>query len=242
LASLCILLTGSRSSLLGLLVWFLIVIWGTRYRLPALTAFALAAPLAFVALPDELQTRFETIVNPEVRTKSDTESGQGRLYGFLMGMELWASNPLMGVGPGAWRPATGQPIESHNLYGQLLGETGSLGGLAFLFLLACFWKNLRAVRRSRAAFPEQRNDLVYTLPASIGVAVFLLLFMGNFGHNLFRFTWLWYGGFLIVARHCVARRVGAWEAEPEFEEATVPDGWVMHPPHIAFSTVNHLGR
>jgi O-antigen ligase len=229
LASLCVLLTGSRSSLLGLLVWFSIVIWGTKYRFKALAAFAVAAPLAFIALPDELQMRFETIINPEVGPKNAQESGQGRLNGLLMGMELFAANPLTGIGPGAWRPATGQAIESHNLYGQLLGETGALGGLAFLAILACFVRNLRLVRRARAEFTEQRNDLVFTLPSAIGVAVFLLLFMGNFGHNLFRFTWLWYGGFLIVARHCVAIRAADWEPEEVLADDPIPDGLIPAP-------------
>ena len=167
-----------------------------------------------------------------MRSKSDEESGQGRLQGLLTGFDLWAASPFTGVGPGAWRPATASHIESHNLYGQIMGETGTLGILAFASLLICFWWNLRAVKRVRAAFPEQKNDLVYTLPASIGVAIFLLLFMGNFGHNLFRFTWLWYGGFLIVARHCVAVRVAEWEPEAEEEYAEeLPAGWVLHPPH-----------
>jgi len=235
LASLCILLTGSRSSLLGLLVWFLIIIWRTKYRTAAFAAFALAAPLAFIALPDELQTRFETIVNPEVGPKNAQESGQGRLNGLLTGFDLWASNPLTGIGPGAWRPATGSSIESHNLYGQLLGETGTFGGLAFLAILACYWRNMRYVKRARQDAPDESNDLVYTLPASIGVAVFLLLFMGNFGHNLFRFTWLWYGGFLIVARHCVAVRIAEEAMEPaaeyDAEEVEPPRGWVFHPGH-----------
>ena len=34
------------------------------------------------------------------------------------------------------------------------------------------------------------------------VSVLMLLLMGWGGHNLFRYTWLWYGGFLIIARHC----------------------------------------
>ena len=80
----------------------------------------------------------------------------------------------------------------------------------------------------------KRDDLLFTLSASIGVAVFLLLFMGSFGHNLFRFTWLWYGGFLIVARYCAARRLVEGEAEfaeePAFDEC-VPAGWVVHSPH-----------
>ena len=235
LSSLCILLTGSRSSLLGLVVWFTIVIWGTRYRFAALVAFAVAAPLAFVALLESLQTRFETIINPEVRTKSDTESGEGRWHGLVMGYHQWTNNLLTGVGPGAWRPANRTKIESHNLYGQLIGETGTLGLLAFVALLCCFWANLRAIRRVRKDVPAWENELVFTLPSAVGVAVFLLLFMGNFGHNLFRFTWLWYGGFLIIARYCVARRVANYDPEAESpaegEQEALPPGWIAHGPH-----------
>ena len=232
LSSLCILLTGSRGSLLGLLVWFTIIIWGTKYRFRALAGFIVAAPLAFVALPESLQTRFETIINPEVGPANAQESGEGRKQGLIKGFQQWANNPLTGIGPGAWRPANNTMIESHNLYGQLVGETGTLGAMGFLAILYCFWKNLRAVKRVRRDMPGAANDLVFTLPSAIGTAVFLLLFMGNFGHNLFRFTWLWYGGFLIIARHCVARRVANWEPEPVAEEeAELPAGWVAHGPH-----------
>lgn len=234
LSSLCILLTGSRGSLIGLLVWFTIIIWGTKYRFAALVGFVLLAPLAFVALPESLQTRFETIINPDVGPANAKESGEGRWLGLVLGFQQWQNNPLSGIGPGAWRPANNVKIESHNLYGQLIGETGTLGALAFGALMVCFWVNLRLIRRIRREVPQWENDLVFTLPSAIGVAVFLLLFMGNFGHNLFRFTWLWYGGFLIIARHCVARRLATWEPEPEpteDEEAELPPGWVLHGPH-----------
>jgi O-antigen ligase len=237
LSSLCILLTGSRSSLLGLLVWFSLIIWGTRYRFLALGAFLAAAPLAFFALPEELQTRFETIVNPEVGPANAQESSQGRIQGLLTGLQLLGANPLNGVGPGAWRPATKSPIESHNLYGQLMGEMGFVGIASFFALLICYWMNLRAMKRLRERFPEWNNDLLFTLPRSIGVGIFLLLFMGNFGHNLFRFTWLWYGGFLIIARYCAERRAANWEREQEpeteLEEVVeLPPGWVWHSPHV----------
>jgi O-antigen ligase len=240
LSCLCILLTGSRGSLISLLVWCLIVVWGTKYRVKAIAGFVVAAPLAFVALPESLQTRFETIINPEVGPKNAQESGEGRIHGFFMGFDLWGASPLTGVGPGAWRPATRSAIESHNLYGQLVGETGTLGLVSFLVLLGCFWANLRAVKRVRRVFPEWQGDLVFQLTSAVGVSVFLLLFMGNFGHNLFRFTWLWYGGFLIIARYCVACRVATWEPEPEadaveepaHEGLAVPAGWALHPPHV----------
>jgi O-antigen ligase len=234
LSALCILLTGSRGSLVGLLVWFLVVIWGTRYRYAMLAGFAVVAPLSFVALPDSLQTRFETIINPDVGPANAKESGEGRIQGLMMGWQQFTNSPLSGIGPGAWRPANNTKIESHNLYGQLIGETGAIGAVAFIAILVCYWKNIRAIRRVRRDMPKWENDLVFTLPSSIGFAVFLLLFMGNFGHNLFRFTWLWYGGFLIIARYCVARRVANWEPEPEpqeEEETELPPGWVAHGPH-----------
>jgi O-antigen ligase len=234
LSSLCILLTGSRSSLLGLLLWFTIIIWGTKYRFTALAGFALAAPVAFVALPESLQTRFETIINPEVGPANARESSEGRYQGLVLGWYQWTNNPLTGIGPGAWRPANHTLIESHNLYGQLVGETGTLGLLAFVALLGCYWANLRAIRRIRREVPVWSNDLVFTLPSAIGVGVFLLLFMGTFGHNLFRFTWLWYGGFLIIARYCVARRLRNWEPDLELEESEdveLPPGWIVHGPH-----------
>jgi len=236
LSGMCVMLTGSRSSFLGMLLWCLIVIWGTRYRFKALVVFAALAPVAFAALPESLQTRFETIINPDVGPANAKESGEGRIEGLLTGFKLWAANPINGVGPGAWRPATRSAIESHNLYGQIMGELGLLGVVSFAAILCCFWVNLRTVKRLRAHYPEWHNDLIFTLPSAVGVGVFLLLFMGNFGHNMFRFTWLWYGGFLIVARHCVEVRVRNWEPAPEpepeiEEEAELPPGWVLHGPH-----------
>jgi O-antigen ligase len=234
LSCLCILLTGSRGSLLGLILWFAIIIWGTKYRFTALIGFLALSPLAFVALPESLQTRFETIINPEVGPANARESGEGRYQGLIMGWYQFTNNPLSGIGPGAWRPANRTKIESHNLYGQLIGETGTLGLLAFLSLLYCFWMNLSIIRRIRREAPEWQNDLIFTLPSAIGVAIFLLLFLGNFGHNLFRFTWLWYGGFLIIARYCVARRLANWDPEAvpeETEEEALPPGWVVHGPH-----------
>ncbi|HEV3385847.1 MAG TPA: hypothetical protein VG097_13605, partial [Gemmata sp.] len=177
----------------------------------------------------------ETIVNPAAGPANAQESSQGRIQGLLTGFQLLGANPLSGVGPGAWRPATKSPIESHNLYGQLMGEMGFLGIASFFALLICYWTNLRAMKRLRDHFPEWKDDLLFTLPRAVGVGIFLLLFMGNFGHNLFRFTWLWYGGFLIIARYCAEVRVANWkpELEPEVEETVeLPPGWVMHGPHV----------
>lgn len=243
LSGLCILLTGSRSSLIGLCVWGLLTILSHKKRWLWLTLCALGAPLAFVALPGELQTRFETIVNPDVGPENAKTSGEGRIHGLTMGMELWMNHPISGVGPGAWKPATGQEIESHSLYGQLGGELGTLGVAAFLGILGCFWWNWRQTRAVLKEHPPGDRDLTARIPGAVAMAVFLLLFMGFFGHNLFRFTWLWYGGFLIIARHCLLGRVREAEENPPAvaeedvehqpeEELALPSGWTWHGGHM----------
>jgi hypothetical protein len=254
LSALCILLTGSRSSLLGLLLWSLILILGHRKRFLWLALFTAGAPLVFVAMPDSLQNRFETIVNPDVGPENAKVSGEGRIQGLITGLELWASNPISGVGPGAWKPATRGELESHSLYGQLLGEMGTAGAVTFAAVIGCFLWNFRRVRAIRKEFPEWRYALVSQVPSAVAVALFLLLFMGFFGHNLFRFSWLWYGGFLIIARYCLEQRVetvveepgtvwsdsiavdtgdGEEEYDPDVEatEEAAPEGWVWHDGH-----------
>jgi O-antigen ligase len=181
-------------------------------------AVAAIAPLVFQALPASLQLRFETILNSDVGPENAKQSGEGRIEGLFKGLDLWMANPLTGVGPGAWRPATRSRIESHNLYGQIAGETGTLGLVAFVFLIACFWRNSRRVRQLARRNDIDPNSFLVQVSSAVATSVFLLLFMGNFGHNLFRFSWLWYGGFLIIANHCLSQQLRTVTADEPIED------------------------
>jgi len=212
LSVICIGLTGSRSAFVGLLLWGSIMLIRSRWRWLLAVASLGCIPVLWGALPDALQNRFETIVNPEVGPANARESAHNRLEGLEIGVKLWSQYPATGCGPGAWKTATGRKIESHNLYGQLVGETGTLGLLAFTAILICFGVNLFQVRRRYREHPEWGRDFLLHLTGAVGFALFLLLFEGNFGHNLFRYSWLWYGGFLIIARHCVEGRLQEFPA------------------------------
>ena len=45
------------------------------------------------------------------------------------------------------RPASGSKIESHNLYGQVMGELGTIGVVAFAFMVTALLWNLRKLKR-----------------------------------------------------------------------------------------------
>jgi O-antigen ligase len=207
LSVVCIGLTGSRSSFVGLLLCALVMILRGRRRLQLALGALLLAPVLWAALPASLQTRFETIINPEVGPANARTSGEGRIQGLLVGLHLWGSNPVTGCGPGCWRAATGRTTESHNLYGQVLGETGSLGALAFAAVVLVLWLNLRRIREAYRLHPDWGPDFLYQVTRAVGLGVLLMLFEGNFGHSLFRYNWVWYGGFLVIAGHCLEQRL-----------------------------------
>jgi hypothetical protein len=212
LSVMCIGLTGSRSAFVGLVLGSLIVIVRSRFRGRMAVAALLLTPALWAALPPSLQNRFETIVNPEVGPANAQTSAEGRIEGLLTGVKLWQGSPFTGCGPGAWRPASGSKIESHNLYGQIIGELGSVGALAFLAVLIGFWVNLRWIRKVYQQHPEWGDDFLSRVARAVGLGVVLLLFEGNFSHNLYRYHWLWFGGFLIITRYCVEQRLQALAA------------------------------
>lgn len=232
----CILLTGSRGSLVGLATWGSIVIFRSPYRWAGIGSMVFIAPLAFFALPDSLQNRFETIINPEVGPANARESGEGRIEGFFKGFELLAAYPATGVGPGSWRPATKSKIESHNLYGQVSGEMGLLGIICFSAIVVSFWLNWRWFKRRPKAL-DHANPFPRELAGAVMMAVFLLLFMGNFAHNLFRHNWLWFGGFLIIARHVASTELAPALVRPRLRYPHPVQSWRVQMPTLSSSRV-----
>ena len=206
LAAVCIVLTGSRSSFLGIVIFGCMTIWLSRRRVMWLALGCLAAPLLWAIMPATYQTRFETILHPEVGPANAQASAQGRIEGLLMGFRLWDQYPATGCGPGAWIPASRTKLESHNMVGQLVGEMGTLGVITFGGVLLCLWLNLRRVGLAYRRHPEWGDDFPRLLARSLGVAILLLLLLGMFGHNLYRFSWVWDAGFLVITYHCVQLR------------------------------------
>jgi hypothetical protein len=221
MAILCILLTGSRSGFLGLVLLAGAIVWQSRRRVAVLSGVALASPLIFLALPANLQNRFETIVNPDAGPANAQVSSRSRIEGLFRGIELFGDNPVTGVGPGAWRPATRWPTESHNLYGQVLGEMGLAGAVTFAGLLLACGINIRQVRRlARESAPHSQplspggergehavdGNLPYHLAGGVAAGLFLLLAKGMFGHHLFAYHWTLFAAFLVIARQCAEDR------------------------------------
>jgi O-Antigen ligase len=220
----CVLLTGSRSSLLGVVVWGGTLLLQTRHKAVATVLLCVLAASSWFVLPDSLKTRFETIIDPSVGPANAQESGQGRIQGLIIGAELLNRFPLTGCGPGAWRPASGSPIESHSLYGQCMGELGMAGVLAFGGLVTTLALHLRRLKRLSTVDGPAPDPSLHALAKAMQASLFLLLFLGIFGHNLYRYNWAWYCAFTAVAIGVCHERIKQAGPVPEADDEAT-HGW-----------------
>jgi putative inorganic carbon (HCO3(-)) transporter len=108
----------------------------------------------------------------------------GRLYYWLQGLVLWAHHPLLGVGPGRFGGSVAHIFGSpwYHLYGlgtmstvdsepvQVLGETGILGFLCYLWILVTLVR--QGIRLARTdPDPWWRSLGVASSAATVGFAV-----------------------------------------------------------------------
>lgn len=147
LALVAIVMTGSRSGMVTALLFFLIIFLSTSRKFVATFVIAIVLIFSWQVMPEDLQTRFLSVFVDDVGPESAQQSAAGRMEGFRHGMNLFVENPFLGVGPNNYPLSWDIRMNAHNLYGQLLGELGLLGGVSFgILLLLVIVKNIGIIR------------------------------------------------------------------------------------------------
>jgi len=200
LSILCIVLTGSRTGLSGLCLLAFFVGLVSKNRWKIIPLLLIVSCIVWINMPAELQLRFLTLFNPSLGPSNAEVSAESREVFFVIALDLWKANPIFGVGPDGFRYASGVDQPSHTLYAEVISNLGLVGVIALLVLLKGFFVNFFIGRNiyKDTFSPEQLRFNYYVLVA-VTVSIFQLLFLGLGGHNLFRFTWLWYGAFSALA-------------------------------------------
>ena len=115
---------------------------------------------------------------------------------------MFLDHPLMGVGAGNFPTAwallySGEGprvwMQPHNMLGQLLGELGFLGLMAFVFFLFITFKEIFRTRRN-----IEKGTWLYHFSKAVEVSLLLLLISGLFGHNLYRYSWYFLAALTVV--------------------------------------------
>jgi len=204
LAMTCISLTGSRAGYVSFL-FFLLLLW-IRGKMKVLGALGIVLVLSigWYSMPETYQKRFETIYDSSIN-QSAQESAEGRIEGLKNGIKLFKLSPVWGWGADNFPFAVkvigvDDEMRSHNLYGQLLAELGVLGVIPMALLCILIFRTPGKILRQDKTL-KKNGDMLYQAAIACSNTLLLLLFQGNFGHNLYRYTWILISAITVLAAY-----------------------------------------
>lgn len=202
--------SGTRGALIGTLVFVFLNMRSFKQVFKSLLILLTLVSIAYFALPDYLQYRyFGMIIEKDYHVEIDerTEeisktSAEDRMIGLYDGWALALLRPVVGYGPGSsplarkevnevFRDNTEFNLQLHNLYGQILSESGFVGFFIFIVTILVYLTKLRRIDASKVD-----DDMILYIKIFLQNFILLYLYYGMISHTLYKYYW-----FLIFAMH-----------------------------------------
>jgi putative inorganic carbon (hco3(-)) transporter len=155
-----LMLTGSRSSMVGLVVVVGMMILKSKHRVGAALVCAACVMVAIPMLSPDQRDRYLSLTDNNTK---GAESRDGRVRGIWRDFDVGMHRPVFGFGIGTsaeanWNFAGRGAKVSHTLYAEAFMEIGAVGSLVFyLFLLSMGRDVVRANRIVKAEL-KSRDD------------------------------------------------------------------------------------
>lgn len=197
----CIILTGSRTGMAGVIFISILLMWQNKNKVANITILLLLGVTLWIAMPAKYQERF--LSTSDISSESyAAESARGRIDGLVNGFLLMIERPILGFGIGCFAIANGSIygrgyLQAHSLPGQLMGEIGLLGIIAFIIWMYYLFKNMK--NHNRYEFGDNEfNTKVKYLVISLKTQLLSLFLFGLAGHNLYRYNWFIISAIIVV--------------------------------------------
>ncbi len=221
-----LLLTGSRSGLLSLamVIAAIIMLSKNRKRNIIISLFVIL-PIAAILLgqlaPD-MQERYISLIDSDA---AGADTKQGRINGLVRQIGTIADNPLFGHGLGTsaetnWNVSGAGAQITHNLYIEILQETGIIGLSIFLFYIASIIKSLRNALKTLAEKGCGTTDWLTRFSSATLVWVVMDLFYSMSCFGLRSWEWYFFGGTATVCYVLSKEHKEIIGAEPSYAGAS----------------------
>lgn len=191
-----LILTMSRGAFLALLVvaWF--VLKESQHKLVLIMAGILIAISAWSVMDDNQRERYMSLVSSDTKQSGTAE---GRLTGMVNEFKLGLERPIFGFGLGTTAEAKfntfGRSKASHNMYAEVLIETGIVGLIMFLRFVLSIRRQLNTSLANQGELSEFYKTLFKVL--KIVFWMFALYSVNYWG--LSQYYWYNLAGIVIAA-------------------------------------------
>lgn len=205
-------LTGSRSGILGLLSVLVGITLMSRNKAVIIVISLICGMFMFVNLSAEHRDRYLSIFSS---ASSQAETASGRIEGIKNSFRVAMRKPLVGHGLGTSIEAnfhySGKALRAHNLYAETAQEIGFIGLIIFLFYMKAIIMNFFESYRYLKNHKDEYHFLFSVAEAMlIWMAMNLLFSFASYG--LSSYEWYLFGGLSVVlfnlSEHYAAKRKG----------------------------------
>jgi O-antigen ligase len=183
-----LILTGSRSGFLGLAVVVTAIWMNSKHKIILGTVLLAAVMLVVPQLSANTVDRYLSIVDSDTK---NAVTAHDRWTGIQADMAVAMRRPIFGHGLGTTVEANanfqGRPLPSHNLYVEVVQETGFVGLAIFLaFMWAVISKLIRVTRQARRS---STSDFSTRLANALQVWLAMELIFSFASYGLSSYGW-----------------------------------------------------
>lgn len=196
--ALCVLLTGSRGTLLAMIVVLFILVIDFRKSVFILIFVLMITALGTYQLSDEIMERIFVLKSPKTMMQDPT--AKSRIREMEYSLEIIKSYPLTGVGIGNYRSAkmyflgvapdtTAAEIVSHNAFLQVGTEIGLPGMILLILIVIYTYRDF--IYSERLLVSREGSNSLYILGKGLRIGfigfVMALMFLPHYTNALFYF-------------------------------------------------------
>jgi O-antigen ligase len=201
--------SGSRGGVIGFIGVIAALIYFSKQRLRNAVILMIVLAMFF-----GLSSMFRSTA-----MRIDQDQTEGRLMGIIHALEMIrVKGHIFGVGPGCYMIARGRyfghTMMSHNIYGEVIGDLGIPGTIAWAFLILEIFKNFAKAKRKLMSLP-MKDSFLYKVTVGLQISLIVRLFISLGSHGLYYIYW-----YLIAALSIAILRVVEGVRENEERKAT----------------------
>jgi putative inorganic carbon (hco3(-)) transporter len=182
-----LILTGSRSGMLGLGAIAVQVWWKSRQKIMLTATLVAAVIIALPYLDANLSDRYRSIFDSNTRNATTSHD---RMDGLKMNLDVAMRRPLFGYGLGTSREANwhygATDLPAHNLYLEALQEVGIFGTLIFVAVVGSVVMGLRRIAEALRRATSPPPILLHLVPAlQVLIGMNVLFSFASYGLSMY---------------------------------------------------------
>lgn len=190
-----LILTGSRSGILSLIILFVYMASTSRKKIAAFIVIAILAVFTMKFMTDESRDRYASIYNKN--TKNAHTSLQ-RYDSLVATLKICLKRPVFGYGLGTSREVNynlgNSTVKTHNIFMEVLQELGLIGLVAFFIYI---WEIYKNIFKNRCA--DASNGTCSDVFKAIAALFIVTIFYGLASYGLSVYPWYFIGGLSVCA-------------------------------------------